>query len=151
VITAYGEGGRGGPADQDIGGGGAGSGGGILLEATTLTLGGWVTANGGSGGEGSGYSGYQGAHGATGAATSANAAGYALGSCGGDGAPGGARYVGAQAGGDAQCWLQNKMVGGGGGGGGVGRIRFNASTSCALNASWRLSPAPTGNRTGCSL
>jgi hypothetical protein len=149
VVTAYGEGGRGGPADALIGGGGAGSGGGLLLEATTLTQSGWVTANGGSGGEGSGYNGWNGAHGSAGLAQSVSSAGYAVGSCGGDGAPGGARYVGAQAGTDAQCALPSKMTGGGGGGGGAGRIRFNASSSCALNATWRLSPAPTGNRASC--
>jgi hypothetical protein len=70
------------------------------------------------------------------------------GSCGGNGAPGGARTAGASDGGNAEC--PGSVVGGGGGGGGVGRIRLNASSGCSLNTQ-RFSPVPTGNQSTCTF
>jgi hypothetical protein len=152
IVTAYGSGGVGGDSDLAIGGGGAGSGGGILLEGTTLTVDGWVTANGGSGGEGSGFSSgyalYPGANGASGLATSTSPSAVSMGSCGGNGAPGGARDAVASNGGNAEC--PGSVVGGGGGGGGVGRIRLNASAGCSLNTG-RFSPVPSGNTQTCTF
>jgi hypothetical protein len=150
TVTAYGAGGKGGQEDQHIGGGGAGSGGGILLEGNTIVVQalGSVTANGGGGGGGSGYNAtFYGADGADGDDRSATVAlGGNRGVCGGNGGNGATRLAPAGPAGGPMCGMS---IPGGGGGGGVGRIRFNAATSCTLIGGNVVSPQATGNRAGC--
>lgn len=133
VITAPGEGGRGG--GFGAGGNGGGSGGAVLLEARRLVASsGGVMANGGGGGEGG-----TGNDGQAGQASGTPATGGAgLGGPGGDGAAGG---TAAEAGSEA-------IAVGGGGGGGVGRVRINVASDCSLGPTSvvTLSPAPTSNK-----
>lgn len=128
-IGAPGRGGVGAPGG-DNGGGGGGSGGALLLEADTLSLLSLarVTANGGGGGEGSstggGNAGDDGSSVGEAPAPGGNGA-----TNGGDGAAGATRTAGA---GNGNAGNNSNNDGSGGGGGGVGRIRFNARTSCTV-------------------
>ena len=151
IVASAGGGGGGGSLHD--GGGGGGSGGAVLLEGVTVVVasGAALTANGGGGGEsGSANSPDMEDNGDPGALDSSDPAvgGTSSGSAGAGG-PGGVEGVapgpgvsGPTQGGDGG--------GGGGGGGGVGRVRINASTSCAIDAGSVQSPLPTGNGTsGC--
>ena len=119
-IRATGAGGA--PGQVQSGGGGGGSGGLIVLEATTLAIGGPVSANGGGGGEGgtrfgsTSVTGNKGADGDLGATPAPGGFG-ALGSSG----DGGAGSAGAQLDGGAG---ESTIVGAGGGGGAAGFIHL---------------------------
>lgn len=139
LVEASGEGGRGGRAVRgrtDTGaGGGGGSGGAILLEATTVTIHGTVSALGGAGGQGARCDdcSSSGVDGAT--YDSASAPPAPGSSSSGTGGGGGA---GADAMGDAQLGLAGEN--GGGGGGGAGRIRIHTMGGVEIDVDARLYP-----------
>lgn len=149
VITASGAGGRGGEYDQRTAGGGGGSGGAVLIEGVTVAInnGSFVTANGGGGAEGSGigfgFDGLDGEDGYSASASRTTAQDSVV--CGGGGGSGGAR-AGASTPGTAPSCANSS---GGGGGGGIGRIRFNASTSCTIGGTSTVSPDHSGAGSGC--
>lgn len=128
-INAGGCGGRAGTGGND-GGGGGGSGGAILIEGTTVAIGGTLAVNGGGGGGGN-----------TGANTTGQAGQLsrtpALGGAAGGGSRGGAGAAGA-------LFLAESGTNdsGGGGGGGLGRIRINSRTGSVDRANATLSPGP---------
>jgi hypothetical protein len=140
LVTSPGGGGTG----TDVGGGGGGgggSGGAILLEATDVTIGGVVTAQGGAGGEGSrrttGFTG-AGADGHTMDATAAVCTPVSSsGGKGGDGGAGGTvPGAGLQGTNDT-----TDAAGGGGGGGSVGRIHIGIDTTPTVSG--LVSPTAT--------
>jgi hypothetical protein len=149
TIAAPGLGGDGAAPSAGLSGGGGGSGGAILLEAATLFINSSarLTANGGSGGEGSGGS--AGANGNDGIETGSGATpiGGDNSTNGGNGGVGG----GGTAAPGSGLQAAGNNDGAGGGGGAVGRIRFNASTSCTIATSGLVvSPAATSNgASGC--
>jgi hypothetical protein len=147
TISVNGGGGNGG-GPPSLGGGGGGSGGAVLLEGTTVTVNsqGGLYANGGAGGEaGSLASGQAGASGANN--TTAATGGAGMSNCGGDGGNGGVSATAPTAGKNAGGNFCFGAGGGGGGGGSVGRVRLNALNQCNRNGT--ISPANTGNGSGC--
>jgi hypothetical protein len=137
-VSAHGEGGKGGLAQQRIGGGGGGSGGAVLLEASRLEVsaGAAVVANGGAGGEGSGS--IDGGDGQHGQRSSLRALAISL-SCGGNGGNGGARAGDPSNAREPNC---GDDLPGGGGGGSEGRVRFDARESCSVSGAALISPEP---------
>lgn len=143
-IDAGGGGGQGGqPALGNVGGGGGGgSGGAVLLEATSVELGGLVAANGGGGGAGVGPEevGIVGESGQPGQpATSAALGGLASeeATSGGDGSD--AASADGRSGDNA---IYDYQRGGGGGGGAAGRIRINVVEVIPVGSE-NLSPGPS--------
>ena len=144
VVTAPGEGGRGG-TDTNASGGGGGSGGALLLEAALVQLdsGSWVSANGGGGGGGENGS-TNGGAGAPGSENSTTAAaGGTANNNAGPGGTGATRTTAATPGIGA-----TGSVGGGGGGGGLGRTRLNGTT-CTVTGSNRTPTPTTIGTAGC--
>jgi len=136
TISTSGSGGRGGFANQgadDIGGGGGGSGGAILLEARSLVVeaNAKLTCNGGGGGGGREDMAAAGNPGQNGSLDTATAA---------TGGQGGTANAGNGASGATSTSVAGVIpassginaAGSGAGGGGLGRIRFNASSSCSI-------------------
>jgi hypothetical protein len=141
-VSASGGGGRG-ATQVRAGAGGGGSGGAILLEASTLHIGGSarITANGGAGGGGN-QDGKAGSNGADGREDTNPASGGSADSPAGEGGDGSTR-TSLPAPGEDGTSANN---GGGGGGGGLGRTVIRALT-CSMEDGATFSPAPKG--TGC--
>jgi hypothetical protein len=119
-ISASGAGGRGAKGNKSYGGGGGGSGGMIAIDAPTIMISGYVTANGGGGGGGGdGGPGQDGQDGLMGATTAA------LGGSGGSDAQDGGN--GGNVGDPPGESLGDTEKGGGGGGGGVGFVRVHGT------------------------
>jgi hypothetical protein len=135
-VQCGGGGGQGGSGDDAGGGGGAG--GGILLEAMTLSVDGFLAANGGSGGAGANGNdrGASGLSGGTGASPSAGAPGQGE---GGSGGAGGATGQVDGATGSSVTGVENQADNAGGGGGAGGYIHLRSKAPAQLGGV--ISPA----------
>jgi hypothetical protein len=134
-VSANGAGGAGAPLNSGCGGGGGGAGGHVIVEATSGTILGTITANGGGGGGGGGVNDF-GKEGSDGRADAVQALGGED-SSSGCGVAGGPGSFGQPAGGGG---ASGSCGGGGGGGGGAGYIVVSAGITVDTMA--KLSPAP---------